>query len=264
MAAQTIVITDLDGSLLDHHDYSWHAARQALELIAARHIPLILCSSKTVAEIDVLRKALGITAPFVIENGAAIYLPDKMAGHFHVEALGVPRSNLLGRLDAIRMKEGFRFRGFHDMTVTDIAELTGLDHEDAFRASLREFTEPLLWEDTSENLVLFESLLKKAWLEMVAGGRFIHVSSGCDKGRALSWLRHYFERQVFKSPVRVIALGDSDNDVAMLEKADLPVLVKSPVRDFPVVFHHNVYRTSGIGPAGWNEAILAILNKDRS
>lgn len=45
-----LIFTDLDGTLLDHDTYGYGEAREALDYIKRRRIPLILCSSKTRAE----------------------------------------------------------------------------------------------------------------------------------------------------------------------------------------------------------------------
>ena len=42
-----LVITDLDGTLLDHATYSWAAATPALDLLRTSEAGLILASSKT-------------------------------------------------------------------------------------------------------------------------------------------------------------------------------------------------------------------------
>ncbi|RLI93151.1 MAG: hypothetical protein DRO95_00515, partial [Candidatus Altiarchaeales archaeon] len=45
-----IIFTDLDGTLIDE-EYSYRDAEDALSIIKKREIPLILCTSKTRAEI---------------------------------------------------------------------------------------------------------------------------------------------------------------------------------------------------------------------
>lgn len=68
-----IIVTDLDGSLLDHHTYSWQPAETWLKRLRAHQIPLVICSSKTAAEIVPLQQKLGISdEPFIAENGAVI------------------------------------------------------------------------------------------------------------------------------------------------------------------------------------------------
>ena len=47
-----IVFTDLDGTLLDHDDYSFEAARPALAKLETLNIPVILTTSKTATEVS--------------------------------------------------------------------------------------------------------------------------------------------------------------------------------------------------------------------
>ena len=72
---QLIIFTDMDGSLLDHDTYSHQPADELLAWLRNNQIPVIPCTSKTRAEMLVLREELANTHPFVVENGAAIYMP---------------------------------------------------------------------------------------------------------------------------------------------------------------------------------------------
>ena len=49
-----LIFTDLDGTLIDHHTYSAEAARPALEAARAAGVPVVPCSSKTLAEMRLL------------------------------------------------------------------------------------------------------------------------------------------------------------------------------------------------------------------
>ncbi|MBI5025340.1 MAG: HAD-IIB family hydrolase [Nitrospirae bacterium] len=70
-----IIFTDLDGTLLDYHTYSFEKAGPAIELLKKKDIPLVICSSKTRAEIEYYRKKLGNHHPFISENGGGIFIP---------------------------------------------------------------------------------------------------------------------------------------------------------------------------------------------
>ena len=70
-----VVFTDLDGTLLDHHSYSWAAAEEALKELERRRVPLVLVTSKTRAEVEALQRKLGSVQPFVTENGGGIFIP---------------------------------------------------------------------------------------------------------------------------------------------------------------------------------------------
>ena len=73
--ARLVVFTDLDGALLDYETYSFSAASEALELLRRHEIPVVLCSSKTHAEIEHIQLDLRLRHPFISENGGAIFLP---------------------------------------------------------------------------------------------------------------------------------------------------------------------------------------------
>src|SRR4030067_130990 len=86
---KTIIFTDLDGTLLHPRTYSYDEAKPALELIRKRHIPLVLCSSKTWAEIEAYRKRLDNRHPFIVENGGGIFIPE---GYFPFPVDGEARN----------------------------------------------------------------------------------------------------------------------------------------------------------------------------
>lgn len=245
------VFTDLDGTLLDHHDYSFTAALPALGLLRERGIPVVLNSSKTAAELAQLRRELALDTPIIAENGAAIVAPDGSLVH----EFGAARTGVLDVLGQLRAESGYRWRGFADMSVADIVETTGLKPADAELAAQKRWSEPLQWQDSARRLEEFAAALREHGLVCTKGGRFVHVSSDVDKGRAMCWLA-----TTLWPAARLIALGDSDNDRAMLEAAEQPVVVRSPVHAPLQLDNPATLVTEGYGPAGWNEAILQLLD----
>lgn len=248
-----IVVTDLDGTLLDHHNYSFSPAQPALAELSQRNIPVILNTSKTRAELVHLQQALGLTTPFVVENGSAIYSADHSEHH----VLGVARRRLLTVLAEARAA-GFRFRGYADMTVADVCDCTGLREKEAQASMAREYTEPLLWEDSAEQLIEFDRWIQARGLQCLKGGRFIHVMGHCDKGVAMQTLLKTYYPEA-KGPI--VALGDSDNDLAMLERADIAVCVRSPSGPELAPSSSSVIYTDECGPTGWAAAMTRILNQ---
>ena len=59
-------------------------------------------------------------------------------------------------------------------------------------------------------------------------------------GKAVSWLKNYYREKTGLS-YQVIALGDSENDISMLELADIAVLIKSPVKAFPALRSEKIF-----------------------
>ena len=256
-----LIVSDLDGTLLNHENYRWEAAAPALDRLSQSGIPLILNSSKTASEIRKVRQELGNTAPFIVENGAAVVIPGNTFGNSVEEVVnfGASRSEVLSVL-ASQRQAGARFRGFEDMSARELSDLTGLDESSAARAKDRLGTEPLLWEGNEEELAEFQSALTAQNLRLVQGGRFFHAMGVFDKADGARFLLGKYREHYGDQPVIAIALGDSPNDQQMLESADIPVVIRGVHSDevqLPSAKH--AMRSLKPGPEGWNECVLNLL-----
>ncbi|RKR04240.1 mannosyl-3-phosphoglycerate phosphatase [Kushneria sinocarnis] len=270
LAQPLLIFTDLDGSLLDHDTYDHKPAREWLERLATARVPVIFNTSKTAAEVWPLYRELGLTAPFIAENGGCVHLPPDWAGDEPADddgwarvVLGASRQRILTVLEAVRETESLRFRGFADMTVEEIISLTGLDAAGAERARQREASEPLVWKDSASALEHFRLELIGAGLELTRGGRFHHVmGETCNKGRACGWLISRFE-QLHGAGVASIGLGDGPNDIPMFDTVDAAVIIRGrheqpiEVRD-----ESRAYRTRAEGPQGWAEGLAHWLDDE--
>ena len=264
-----LVVTDLDGTLLDHYSYSFDKAREALSRLQSLGIPLIPNTSKTSAELRPLRQQLGTNDPFIVENGSAIFLPrdrfpippggSAFSQDYYLVELGMGYKEIIDRLTPLKGR--FSFNGFSDMQSNEVQQLTGLEEDQVKRAMKRRFSEPLLWEDSESAREEFIAELDQAGLHTLQGGRFLHVLGNTDKGQALNRLRTIYE-QLFSLSFTVIALGDSGNDVAMLEAADWPVIIRSPSHELPELqCDEPITLSEHNGPEGWNECIVALVDK---
>ncbi|WP_432695961.1 HAD-IIB family hydrolase [Marinobacterium sp. YM272] len=264
-----LIVTDLDGTLLDHDTYSFEAALPALERCRAAALPVVPNTSKTRAELMLLRDRLDSSDPFVIENGSAICIPEQQI-QLHGEDTsfneGFVELPLGVELDEIRsiltpLRERFSFETFADWSLDQLVSNTGLAREEAEAAALRRYSEALLWKDSDANKKLFIEELKKQGLHALQGGRFLSVlGAEADKGAALERLKQLY-RPVLGDTPTVIALGDSHNDEAMLNAADIAVIIANPASKTPEVNAPEVIYSKASGPAGWNEVIQTLLNR---
>lgn len=279
-----IVFTDLDGTLLDYTTYGWEEALPALHMCKRLEIPVVLVSSKTRAEMDLLRHHMSISAPFISENGGGIYFPREafkeppegaiVAPELEVQKgkggkglwqwpLGLPHAYLVRELQGVREELGWEIRGFSDMNIEEISYLTGLDKEGARLAAMREFDEPfVILEQQEPDGEALSRALSKRGLTVTPGGRLYHLKGKNDKGKAMGKLISWYRG--FRGRIMSIALGDSPNDFPMLERADFPVLVRSG-RGFPGLRERipRLRVTPNAGPKGWNEAVLEILKEKK-
>lgn len=259
-SSKLIVFTDLDGTLLDHHTYSWTPAQEALTLIKELGFPLVLTSSKTLAELQALSDELQTKAPVIGENGAVVAVPAVERQEVQTHYFGTPYKQLIECAHALRENFDFKFSGFSDMSITEVMEHTGLSEKEAMAAKSRQASEPLLWQDTEAQLNRFKLELQRQGLMLTKGGRFHHIMSPVDKGMAVNWVREYYQELEPGTTWFSMGLGDSYNDISMLESVDYPVLVKNPSSRQPDISHiKHIYITEAIGPKGWNTAVIEIV-----
>ncbi|OGW47157.1 MAG: mannosyl-3-phosphoglycerate phosphatase [Nitrospirae bacterium RBG_13_41_22] len=270
---EVIIFTDLDGTLLDYSTYSFNAALPALQLIKERNVPLIICSSKTRKEIEYYRIKLLNRHPFISENGGGIFIPKNyfkfklQSSNFKViEENGHQVINLGAKYSALRSaieelkKEGFNVTGFGDMPIEEVATITGVTLKEAKMAKERDFDEPFIFQgNNQETQKLLNSIKAKGF--NYTQGRFFHILGNSDKGKAASILINLYKRKF--AEIVTIAIGDSPNDIAMLEKVEYPVIVQKPDGRFdPQIDIPNLIKADGIGPEGWNKAVLNLISSN--
>ena len=265
-----VVFSDIDGTLLDHATYSVEAARGALARLKERGIPLVLCSSKTRAEIEQLQQMLGTSHPFISENGGAAFVPAgyfarppegaRRAGAYEIVELGMPYEQVVAALRRAAEKGGLRIVSFADLSAEQVAGDTGLSLEDARLAKRREYDEPFRIEGPAEHVPRLVEAMASEGLRHTAGGRYHHASGRTDKGRAVALLSRCFARE--HGEITTVGLGDGPNDVPLLRAVNIPIVISNPasgrtgevLRQVP-----GARATSRPGPAGWHEAITGLL-----
>ena len=262
-----LIFTDLDGTLLDHHSYSFKGAEEALQRLRQHSIPIILTSSKTRAELLILQNKLGLNEPFISENGGGIFIPSDYAlpdigalekwGDHHGKQFGRPYSYIRTVFESVRSK--YNLRGFGDMTVEEIMELSGLLKADALLARQRDFSEPFRFLAEPRLQELKEEVADHG-LTVTRGGRFYHImAAGQDKGLAVAETTRLFQAGC---PERIvtIGLGDAENDYLMLKVVDIRVLIPKPDGSYENLDLPNLRKPPYPGSKGWGAAITAILD----
>lgn len=266
-----IIFTDLDGTLLDHYTYSFEKALPALRMLKQKNIPLVICSSKTRKEIEYYRKKLDNTHPFVSENGGGIFIPKNYfefkvkslkfkvteENDYKIVRLGANYPDLRKAIIELR-EEGFSVKGFGDMTVHELAEIAHMTIEEAEMARERHFDEPFIYSGPPYQLPqLLKSINKKGF--KFTQGRFYHILGSSNKGIAVSILIDLYKNKYKK--IEAIAIGDSPNDMPMLERADYPVIVQKHDYSYDnKIKIPRIIKAHGIGPEGWNKAVLNKLS----
>jgi mannosyl-3-phosphoglycerate phosphatase len=261
-----LIFSDLDGTLLDHESYDFSPAVPAVEAGKAAGAVIILCSSKTRAELLAWQRRLGLAGPFISENGGGVFLTGDGALEPHFPArignqpamvLGTPYPVLRQAVEELREEQRLALRGFGDMEAGEVAMHTGLSRGEAALAKERDFDEPFLWltEPTDEELEKVRAWLSRRRLQMLRGGRLWHLVGGSDKGRAVRWVRETYEA-AYGRALPCLGLGDSENDLPMLLSVDRGILVERPGGGHLAPVPSEVQGVTGIGPVGWANAVF--------
>jgi len=264
-----LVVTDLDATLLDSN-YQWKEAIAVVERLYDLGFPLVFNSSKTIAEMRDLSEEMKNISPMVAENGGAVAIPKNSATEtdpriadrpaYEVSVNGISRAEICKIAHELRERENFSFEGFSDWTVAELQERTGLTLSQAENAREREATEPIIWLDKEDRWSLFEQELSNHGIRILRGGRFRHLMGEHDKADGLRLVRDLYVKAEPETKWTTVALGDSQNDIKMLEAADIAVVIPSlhgtvlePKTAQVVVAQH-------LGPKGWSTSMNEIID----
>jgi mannosyl-3-phosphoglycerate phosphatase len=245
-----ILFSDLDGALLDPETYCYDPALPAVQALRDRGVPLVLCSGKTRAEMEHWRARLNNDAPFIVENGGAIYIPRgyfpfrpenaQARDGYDVIEFGVAYHELVESLRIASLESDCRTAGFHDMSVAEICLRTAVTVRQAELAKRREYDEPFdIIGSSAGRLLSAIKALGKTWTR---GERFYHIHGGNDIGLAARRLAGLFARAY--GPVLTIGVGNRNRDANLLGSADERVTVRSA------------------GPRGWREAVEDLVSAE--
>lgn len=262
-----IIFSDLDGTLLDHHTYQYSEAIPALEFIKKNNIPLILTSSKTKIEMQSYQELMGIVEfPFIVENGSAVYTTNAYFVKDNVEnienydcyKLGNTYLEIVKFLETTSKKFNYNIYGFHNTDKEEIIQRTQLSPEAVALAMQREYSVPLFYDEKARQILVEEIITFN--LQILFGGRFMHVLGNTDKGKALNLVKQGYIEKFKSNKFKTIAIGDTLNDEAMLKEADVKILVKRHNDEYDQrVQIENLKFSPYIGPKGWNHSLLDIL-----
>jgi mannosyl-3-phosphoglycerate phosphatase len=236
LAPRHLIFTALDGALLDSRDRLSPEAEEALFEVERRHVPLVLISSRTRAEIEPLRRKIGHNHPFITEGGGGIFFPDgylnvqipdsQRIGRYLGITLGRPYQEVCEALDDIAEECKVGVAGFHHMSTREIAENLGLRSRDAELVRSREFDEPFYFTSNDENAITqFVDTSKERGFDARSGEPFWHYSSGCDIARAVRIVTKLY-RDATRNKFRAVGIASEADNVSWLRAVDLPVTLR--------------------------------------
>lgn len=264
---KSILFTDLDGTLLDRFTYSYEKSFEAITFLQAKGIPIIFCSAKTAAEQEEYRRELGIEDPFIVENGGAIFIPQDyftfpipqanvIPGYLAIQ-LGLAYETVREMLKGIEGELEIPITGFGDMNVEEVSKRTRLSPKFAKLAKQREYDEPFYLNASPCQVSQVLDKIEQAGLRCTPVGSHYSTTGNTDKGKAIAILSDLFKQEF--GEIETIGIGDSQNDLPMLEAVDMPVLVQKGPGEWAELDSPKAYKVEGVGPDGWSKAVKELF-----
>jgi len=276
MMGHSFLFTDLDRCLADHNPSSFENAHPALEALQSEHIPVILMSGKTRAEVEPLRHGLNHSDPFIVENGAAVFVAlntfdfplerSRTKSSYHAIELGTPYAMLRDVLRQVEEAIYTPLVGFGDLSLDDIVRAAGLSHEDAMRAKHREYDAPFLFEGPPRLVDAVVAQIEARGLRCTKGPRFYHLTGANDSTRAVEILLRCYRRKWAMEDaaefLETVAIGDSLLDLPLLRTVHRAVLMQKLDGSYDSDSNlPGLILAEGSGPAAWNQAVLDLLKQ---
>ncbi|MDX2270666.1 MAG: hypothetical protein NW237_01780 [Cyanobacteriota bacterium] len=280
-----VVVTGLDGSLLDSQTNSYGAARQGLAALERRSIPLILFSYRTRRQLEEVRQQLHLEHPFLSEDGQGIYLPEDYfplsilsstwvhQPPYYTQSLGLPYAQLRQIVQEIRQQLQADLVGFGDWKTGELALAMGITPDQAERMQAREWSEIFSYGGDPERLEtalhdqadrwgcrLHLRTLLQARQYYLTGWPAQSAEPSEMQPRAVSLLLDSYRRHA--GSVMSLAIGSEPADAAFLRVASYPVVLPSAQSD--MLWSEagaNWHLAELPGPAGWNDAVLTWLEE---
>jgi len=267
-----LIFSDLDGTFLHHQNYSFGKNDLVIEKLKKNNNQIIFNSSKTYSEIKLILKKLKLTMmPFSCENGAILYFPKKIFKKIKKSQsfedywkINLTNKNSLQWYRILKkLKKDFSFELICDLSNKDLLKLTNL--KNIKQMLNREASQLIVWKDNKKKFNEFSRIIKiKHKGSLNQGGRFIQISSPCNKRIATKEICHvYHESFHDKYYQPFIALGDNKNDRDMLNFAKYACVIENKYST-PIKLNSlkkNVFYSQKEAPWGWRESLMYVDKK---
>ena len=229
----SIVLLDIDGTLVDSNDQISHNTKSPLNRLEKNEIPVILCSARSPSGVEMVVRQVGLHSPIVCYGGSLILDADRSI----IEDTGI------GGDSAVEFKQ-FAAREFPNITVSaymyDIWLVDSISDPNVQLVAQRNQCEPLVGEleaairsvshvhkllcmGTPEEITRLQDRAARQFPELEfarSGTIYLEVlAKGISKRTAMEKLQEYYH----VDGKRVVAMGDYYVDLEMLRHAGLGI-----------------------------------------
>ena len=262
-----IIFTDLDESLLNENKYDGKVLDKYIRKLLSENFFIIALTSKTYKEVISLYKENNIKLPFSSENGAAFYIPrcnkeEELKFKKILNRKSVQVKEIEKCLNNLNIKYPDSFLKIKDLNIEDQMKITSLNKEQLLNFYKRDFSVSLLWNSSTRLLNDFNKNIESYNLKITFGGKMFNISGNHNKLDALKYFEKFYENNFDKRNSTTISIGDSQNDIEILNYTDYSGIVRrKDKKKIKLLKSKKVYKSKNIAPKGWIE-VLNLIRKD--
>ena len=166
------------------------------------------------------------------------------------------------RLNSLPLKYQKYFSLISDLEITEQIKITKLEEKQLNDFYKREFSVSLSWNGDQIIYLKFKKKLEQLKLQATFGGKIINVSGLHNKLDAVKFYNQYTSKLYKTSNYKTISIGDSENDIEMLNYSDYSGIVKrEDGKKIKLNKNHNVFISSSSAPKGWVEIVNLVSKK---
>ena len=120
----------------------------------------------------------------------------------------------------------------------------------------------MLWNGDKSLKKEFENSLLKYNLKITFGGKLNNISGLHEKFDAMSFFTDQYKQKYRLKKLIVIALGDNQNDIELLNNSTYSGIVKNDTYEIlSLKKKNNIFRSFTKAPYGWIEVLKKIMAK---
>ncbi|NOY79052.1 MAG: hypothetical protein GXO76_14465 [Calditrichaeota bacterium] len=237
MKKPLIIFSALENVLVNPRSFQWEDARDILNRAYLRGIPWVVWSRWPVQQVIYFRGQLGLTDPFIVESGGALYIP---FGYFDVEIKavekegcevienGLPVAPIREFMEEFRRVNHLPIRFAEEFSVEEFAQIAGIPlHLAGFyqnaRYSLAFYVDPYAGGEWRDKLNVQAS---KRGIRIRKEGSFYMAVGRNNESVLVAKLKKWFEMSWGTNP-EVMAIGAAPPDTPYLRHADRTIVFKN-------------------------------------
>ena len=228
---------------------------------------IIPITSKTYKEVLELYKEINFSFSFSVENGAATFINTDVNKKNYFKK--IVHKNAISRKTIKRIIYNNSFKKYskyislvEDLNLETQMQISQLNSKGISNFSRRDFSLPIIWKGPEHLIRDFKDDLFNYKLKAIFGGKMYNICGNHNKVDALKYLINYYSRKLRNRSLSIISIGDSKNDVEMLNYAKYSGIVKNS-NNFIIKLdkRKNVFYSKLYAPYGWVELIKKIKIK---